>query len=256
MKGRLKSRKFQSVDRENEFEGVCVTPNDKLVFTKSESLCIYDENFNLIENITTINNSNIEPLSVATNNIDRIYICDINGNPRILMTDLEFKFMSQHYDEDNIYELFFNIVFHNEFLYACNFGERCIVKFDSDLKLHTKYNMEIEPEQIAIINNLACIIPYRDNEFFYFYDLVDFKIKCKYPNIRSNMTIVNDNNFFALNINEAKIDCYDQHGTYFDSISIDYFKDDKLELSSSPFLACNKNNTLYIKLYKNKLFVI
>ncbi len=255
MKGRLKSRKFQSVDLENEFEGVCVLPNGKLVFTKSESLCIYDENFNFIENITTINNSNIQPDSVATNNIDRIYISDING-PRILMTDLEFKFMSEHYDKDNIYECFFNIVFHNEFLYACDFGDRFIVKFDSDLKINTKYNMEIEPVQIAIINNLACIIPYRDNNFFYFYDLVDFKIKCKYPLYIKYFTIVHDNNFFALNINEAKIDCYDQNGTLLDSISIDYFKDDKLELSSYPFLACNKNNKLFIHLYKNKLFVI
>jgi hypothetical protein len=34
LKGRLKLRKFQSVDLENEFKGVCVLPNGKLVITK------------------------------------------------------------------------------------------------------------------------------------------------------------------------------------------------------------------------------
>jgi hypothetical protein len=250
LKGRLKLRKFQSVDLEYELTDFCVLPNDKLVTANyyNNSLCIYDENFILIENITTINNSKIEPFSVTTNNIDRIYICD---DTNILMTDLEFKFVSKFSDEVELKNPHY-ILFYNEFLYVCYLDNNCIVKFHFDLKINTKYYLEIKPYQMTIINNLACVVPSKDQEFFYFYDLVDFRVKYKYP--RRKFTIIYDNNFFALN--EEKIDSYDKTGTLLDSISLDCLKDDKLKLATCPVLAVSNNNKLFISLYKNKLFII
>jgi hypothetical protein len=138
------------------------------------------------------------------------------------------------------------MVFNMEFLYVCDSDSKSILKLDSNLKLCAKYILEIEPRQIRILNNLACITSSAKNQFFYFYDLLDFSMKYKYS--RRTFSIIHDNNFMVLNIDEMLIDYYNKNG------SLNAYKSND-EFAKFVFFVID-DNQLFIHMYNKKMLVV
>jgi hypothetical protein len=242
LKERIISRNFKSFDLKYVPTDLCVLPNGNILTANyyDDSLSIYDENFNWIKDICKINNVKITPLSLQTNNIDRIYIVD--DEVSILMTDLDLVYIKD-YDEK---KLFNHITFYNDFLYACVENDKCIVKFDSNLKLEAKYYLGIEPRQINIINNIACVI----HATVSFYELMDFKIFCQYNNEFCSGGVYQDNFFILTYENEFKFDCFNKNGSIVDSIDFSLISEDTvcqvLSTHNDKLFAYGNDNKIYL----------
>jgi hypothetical protein len=189
----------------------------------------------LIKDIYKINNCKIKPFSVATNNIDKIYIFE---RGTIFETDLELVFKNQYDDILILGNRPVFITFYDDFLYACvaqqNLSENdfeefdidnCIVKFDSKLKLQAKYYLEFEPIQITIINNIACVIfniEAQDPSSVIFYELKDFKILYKYKIDFPLYSGIYRDYFIILHNGDegCTIWCYNMNGSLSESVNV------------------------------------
>ena len=254
LQGRLKMGNYETIDLVEDSNDFCILPNGNLLlsnFFTSKSLTLYDENFIFIKSITRLNNKDIRAFSIETNDLDRIYIND-NGQS-IVMTDLELNYLGEYgayeYGDQKIKTAYY-MLFHNELLYVCDYIDNSILILDSDLIRISKIQLNIKPVQLQIFNNTACVVPSKEDKFFYLYNLVDFKTVQIID--RCARTLVYKNILYGLH--ETGIKCFDKNGDLVDSIKLD-IKNDYINLNT-PFMKINKNNKLYMKLNDNKLLII
>jgi hypothetical protein len=252
LQGRLKMGDYETIDLVEDSNDFCILPNGNLLFSNfftSTSLALYDENFVFIKSIKRLNNKDVRAFSIETNSIDRVYINDNGEN--ILMTDLEFNYLGEYnqYNADKLKTAYY-MLFHNELLYICDYNDNSILILNSDLVNASKIYLDIKPVQLKILNNLAFVVPSKEDKFLYLYNLTDFKIVLAVD--RCSRTIAHENIMYGLN--QAGIQCFDKNGNIIDSIKLN-FKKDFINLST-PFMKMNKNNRLYIKFNDNKLIII
>jgi hypothetical protein len=188
---------------------------------------IYDRNFTLIRTVTTINNTNINAISLETNQKDRIYIGNYSTNT-VLSVDLNFKLMQtfgSHFSQTaaalhstgSPSSLFlpFDIKFYENFLYVCDFNNKRIIKLNSNLTVEASYMLTYQPWQVNILNSIACIRPSQLN-ILYFYDLnLSFTLKYKYDTLNNGpICTLNSFYFYQFNLNNKKFTCYDVNGKF------------------------------------------
>ncbi len=204
---RLKYSKPQSITIETTFNACCLLPNKTwlLINFYNGHFYLYDNTFKLI-NIITNEKIYCKALSIATNNIDRIYICDWKYH-RILMVDLEFNFIS------SVGELFYPrcVYFHENSVYVCDTENKRIKKLTADLVLLESYKLDFKPWQICI-ENVACVRAINKSEI-YFYDLCNFELKFKYD--QHNGCIFTAGRYFYEYFNGCFF-CYDCDGRFVD----------------------------------------
>ena len=199
------------IDLNEDPSDLCVLPNGNFVMTQFNStndiLSVYDKNFNFIERIHKLNDEYIHAFSIVTNELDRIYI---NNLDKIISTDLEFNYLFEFNSKENQLNTLCYMLFNNESLYICDCNDKCIIIFNSDLKLQTKRYLDIKPVQMQILNSVSCIVPNPDDPFLYFYDLINFTLKLKVD--RCSNIIVHENKFFGINGTIIKV--FDNRGNY------------------------------------------
>ena len=208
---------FESKNIKYNPSDLCTLPNGNLIFAnyKSLNMTVHDLNFNLLKTIDKLSNSYmIEPFSIATNNFDKIYICEYNF---IVMTDLDFNFIKKYGSNTTELEDPRYILFHNDYLYVCDCSSMRVQKLNSDLVLKATYFLSIKPRQIQIIDKTACVRPLHDG--LYFYDLLSFELKIKYDQA-NGFILINDNLFFQYHKESMKIDCFDESGYFVETINL------------------------------------
>lgn len=248
LQGNIRSGIYETIDLVEDSNDFCILPNDNFLLTNfftTKTLRVYDENFVFIKNVTKINNIDIFPFSVETNKINRIYINDYGRH--IIMTDLNFNYLG-HYGPDKLKTAYY-MLFHKNLLYICDYGDQCIVVLDSILNLRLKYYLDIKPIQIQILNNLACVVPQKEDNFMYFYDLDNFTVKYKYD--KCPRIVVHQDKFYCLK--ESQIKCYDKTGLLTDTIFLGRVKG--CNNSDTPFMKI-KEDKLFIKRFESQLFVL
>ena len=217
IKGKLKLGIFENVNLKHNPSDLCVLPNGNLLFAnyKSMSIAMYDSNLNFIKNIDRISNSfSTEPFSIATNNFDKIYICETN---HVVMTDFSFNLIKKFGSNKTELEDPRYILFHDSFLYVCDCSCMRIQKLNSDLILTSTFYLNIKPRQIQIIDKIACIRPLHDG--LYFYDLKNFELKIKYDH-HNGFIFVNQDTFYQFHKETMKIDCFDKYGEFAETVNL------------------------------------
>jgi len=131
---------------------VCVLPNDTIMVTCYDNgvVNVYDTSFKLLKKVTTVHHQYIKALSSTTNNIDKIFIADTHNN-RIMMTDLDFNYISSYHIEQP-----YGVCF-KQHIYACSYSEAKVYKLDERLKLISSHTVQNGPWQIKIAGDRAIV---------------------------------------------------------------------------------------------------
>ena len=270
--GRLKRGDFHVVQLEESPIDVCELPNGNLlVAIDNNTLKIYDKNF-AISNVKTIDK---KPNSLATNFEDTIFIhCTDNS---ILMMDLELNMIQTMFLNENEDLSFVRnyIYFHNHLIYICEKNENFITRlsYKNGLKLHSRFYFDISPNQIQIIDNVACV-SFSDSlerEYLNFYEITSFQLleSYSYPKtlfaksakdgklrFRDNKVEIlsicaQDKIFFVLFKCGKKIDCYNKNGKKGETINLHANKTS----NTKSFLKTYQKNFMLMHVFENDLFV-
>jgi hypothetical protein len=246
LKGRLRMGNYKTIDLQTDPSDLVFLANGNLLFANyltTKNLSIYDENFIFIKNVSKINDQDIRPFSLETNNKDCIYINNLN---RIIMTDLDLNYLKEY---EYKLECSCYMMFHNELLYVCVTNEKCLLVLNSELELCSKIYLSAKPIKLQILNNLALIGTSYDDKFFYFFNLNDFKIKYKYA--RCSNTIVHQNSFFCLG-KGLTISWFNKDGLFEDTLTLSI--NNRFNNTQSRFMKFNKNK-LFIHEYEKKILI-
>jgi hypothetical protein len=132
---------------------------------------------------------------------------------------------------------FFNgISYYNGYVYACDWINKSILKFDANLVLKKKFQLTDSPFQIQIVNEIVCISVNYPEKCIYFHDLSTFNVKSKYEG-HHGITSVLNGNFYEYWFKDKKFNCYNEQGSV-EEINTDgfsYLLDDWLDGSMVSF---------------------
>ena len=102
---------------------LCTLPNGNLLITSqtAKTLTIWDSNYKIIKVVDKINNQNISPRYVTTNNRERVYVTV--ADDRVIQMDLDFNFINE-FDKDvsgkKQLKLSLDIAYYSNSLYICD----------------------------------------------------------------------------------------------------------------------------------------
>lgn len=218
LKKLLKDGNIRTIDLNYRPSSICALPNGNLLScSNSDYLQLYDKDLRLID---TISNVAKYALCVATNNRDRIYIPNrgIDAN-QIVVTDLDLNKIkiSNPGSVNNPHGL----SFYNGYIYVCDYSNKRIQKLTEELAFVQFYQLDFNPTQIKVHNDLACVRPYNLN-FICFYEIENFTLKQKYENHGGTISEINGI-FYEYNHSNKKIYCYDRNGELKEEIETDGF---------------------------------
>ncbi len=239
---------------------ICLLPNGKIITASEETLSIYDIEFNMIKIVLMSEVVDLEyesPLSLATNNVDKVYIA-YTGNGKLLMTDLELKFIKTYASEENKLENPNYMLFHDEYLYVCD--NKHIFKFDSNLNFCENIQLDFPCRQITCITGLACFkvkISSRIGSGITFESFPECnrKIFNNYKFHAGEFSTVYDEKFFVLVHNAFRIDCYNKNGSLVDAICLSSFKNYANYFADCEFIKF-VNDRLFIHLFEKKIIIV
>jgi hypothetical protein len=180
---RLKSFKYEIANLNYSVSNLCVLPNGHLLAANctAQNLILYDIDFNLIKTFSHFNNRSIFPLSLATNDKDRVYISDSNFHC-IIMTDIDLNFLYEIGSLGSEVDQFkypCGIVCNRNLVYICDSQNNRLQVYNKSLVFQKSNVFNFSPFEIKCFNNFACIRD-NDNKFIYFYDLCNFELKFKH----------------------------------------------------------------------------
>jgi hypothetical protein len=117
----------------------------------------------MLQCVSEVDNKSFHFDSVATNSIDRVYFIGCRTS-NVTMTDFDFKFLKKI---DLISPN--DITFYNNHLYVCDGTPMIshIVKLTPDLGLVSKFKVDAVPNQIKILNDVACVLTTNSSVYFY-----------------------------------------------------------------------------------------
>jgi hypothetical protein len=195
---RLQSEKYKILDKNIEINDLCMLPNNEILIAScnKRQLTLYNKKFEIIKNINKINDELFSPLSLATDNINRIYICD-SFNQQILMTDLDFnligKFNGRYGNTVDKLRYPQSIFYYENNLYISDRANNRIIKLTKYLKYQTSFTVDFQPSTIKISNDIACIKSANTNSI-HFYDLTYppyFNFKCQFDEHFGTISVIN-----------------------------------------------------------------
>jgi hypothetical protein len=222
IRGKMKLGIYESMNIGFNPSDMCQLPNGNIIFAnyKRNNMSVFDTNINFVKNIDKLTNHyNIEPFSITTNNVDKIYICEYNY---VTMTDLGFNYQKKFGTSKIELEDPRYILFHDEFLYVCDCSSMRIQKLSAELTLKATFLLDIKPRQMKIIDKIACIRSLHDG--LYFYDLVNFQLKMKYGQT-NGFILIHDYLFFQFRRETMEMDCFDKNGVWIESINLKLMRD-------------------------------
>ena len=232
---RIENEFFQVLDKNILVNDLCMLPDNKILAAScnQHKMILYDKNFEIIKEIDKIDDKVFSPLSLATDNDEKIYICD-SFNQKILMTDLHFNLIGQYgrygKNEEESVRYPNGMCYYEHVLYISDRGNNRILKLTNYLKHLKSFSIDFQASTIRILNDLACIKSVDRNSLF-FYDLSYlpyFNFKYEYEEHKGTISIINSK-FYEFNSKKRKIHCFDKNGTLEESFNIRQFKHD-LEL--------------------------
>lgn len=189
---------------------------------KSKSITVYDENLILIKTVLTIDNNEINPFGITSNDLNRIYISD-DLSSSVIQTDFNFNKIKSFDLNDRSCGGSFKpngLCYGNNFIYVCDHDNKKIFKLTADLEFNDSYSIDYEPRSIKIIEKTLCVRRSFSEEL-YFYDADNFAFKCKHEDELGMISTINSM-FFKCG--SSSIYCYDINGNLVGSFSIGSLK--------------------------------
>jgi hypothetical protein len=221
------------------------------VSNKDHYIAVYDQNFNLLRNIKSLNDQHLDPIGIALNKEDeQLYIVE-NTKHRIILTDLDFNFIKYFGSQgsgNHEFDFPVDICFKNHSIYVCDYDNHRVQIFNKDFEFISTLKTNYKPWKIKVSNLLICIKCITGE--IYFYNLNDLSLDRKYSHETCRISEYNScfYEFFFKKI--KKINFYDKtgdlkgeliinnfahyftNGDFWDGTFIDY-KGDLLILSQS-----------------------
>lgn len=182
-----------------------------LLLCDTYKIRLFNENYEKVRTIECINSKIIAPNCITSNNLDRLYISDLNDDT-IIICDYDFKQINEfgvNGSEINQFDHISDLTYSNGYLYVCDtYNQRiqCYLTQPSDLQFAYALQLDIEPEQIEVYNvNLACIY---GNLALRFYDLNNFSLIIKHQLNDSTICLIN-NYIYQLDYIDNKFQVFD-----------------------------------------------
>ena len=256
----LKKMDFESyeiIDQDYELHGLCwlEEPNYLIAASsKNHSLTIFDDRFNITNEIHDFDGEIIVPRYIATNGRDKIYIVQ-SGYNKITVTDFKFKKLNEFGgtkgSETNQLECPLGICYYNDSIYICDSKNKRIQKLSQELVFEDSFPLEFLPWEIKISNNYMCIRP-NEYENIFFFNLCPFKLIKFVSN--GNGVILNSKYWFYVLTMDKMLTCYDLCGQLVDRIFVKALKN--VDISDGQVaLECLENENLIISFKFNKKLI-
>ena len=193
-------------------------PNDTIVCCNYHNMKIYDENFQILKTIDTIQENTVRSRGITTNNIDLVYISDLQAH-QILACDLNFNKITAYGTYGKGMGQFSNptgIFYHNRFLFICDFDNKRIQKVSDDFKSCEIFNIKLKPYYIKIIGTIACVCGHSESNLN-FYDIDSFNLIFEYINQKGPISTINSF-FYNFDFERKNFCCYNSDGILIDEI--------------------------------------
>ena len=221
IKNSLKNSSHEKKDAYYDVLDICVLPNNFLLVSNYRTLSVFNDKYKLIKSINAIDNKSFRASGIACDSSKgQIYISD-HLTDQIIMTDLNLnKITSTKPSADNCNKV--NSIespcFYKNKLFVAYRLNKQIKRFNEDLYFEKSFELDYQPAQIKIANNIACVKPDEKNSL-YFYDIETFKLKRTFNNGLARISQINEN-FFEYCFDSKKIYCYSEDGELSEIIDI------------------------------------
>ena len=197
------------LDKSDYINDMLVLPNNLIVVASSGSLTLYDENFNLIQSIETINGKKIYPHAIEFDESEKCLYMSDWLNRSIFKIDLHFVLIKMiHFERYNVdYQL--GICLINNCLLVCHSEDKQIKVYDSNLEFISSFSLDFTPLKIKATNSTICVI---SSENIYFYRIQDISLWQKYVVSSSDEISVINSTFYISNFTQNSIHCFNENG--------------------------------------------
>ncbi len=218
----IESNDYDTIKLESRPHDICVLPNNHLLTINFDdmNLTIYDEKFNLVKRIDTINNEIIKPYAVIINDHDQCYVLDWKKHC-VLMTDIDFNFIKSVGSQgSNIDQFQYPIsgYYKNSKLYVADSDNQRIKIFKSDLTFVYDIQLDYMPYFIKMSDTTICITSAFS---LLFYDSNDFKLIENYDDQNDRISEIHSL-FYSFNFKTRKINCFDWNGDFIKEIKLNH----------------------------------
>ena len=201
-------------------------PDNQIVCVCYDCIAVFDQNFNLLKNIKSLNDQRLDPIRIALNKEDeQLYILEKTKH-RIILTDLDFNFIKYFGSQgkgNHEFDNPFDICFKNHSIYVCDYGNQRVQIFNKDFEFISTLKTNYGPWKIKVSNLLICVQCFMDE--IHFYNLNDLSLHGKYSGATCGISEYNSC-FYAFDVKEnKKINFYDKNGDLKEELIIDSFAD-------------------------------
>ena len=227
----IKNSKLKNTNckaREN-FMGLCVLPDDRLLCCYKNDVIVYDKNLSEIIKLEA------KCWSFPVFNNDRIYFIETNYrimSVSVIMTDLDFKIIKTlNFDK----YLILNICSFKDCVYVSDYNNEKIQKLNNDLDFIKNYQLQLKPLRIELNDYVACIM---SNTLINIHDARTFKSLRTFSNASTcirDFGLAKINSWFLTYNQNGKYMCFDKQGNFFEDVEI---QDEKDKLSG-PLIVFN-----------------
>jgi hypothetical protein len=207
---------------------IVVLPDNQIVCVSIKDHCIvvYDQNFNLLKNIKSLNHQDLYPSGIALNKEDeQLYIVE-NTKHRIILTDLDFNFIKYFGSQgsgNHEFDFPVDICFKNHSIYVCDYDNHRVQIFNKDFEFISTLKTNYGPWKIKVSNLLICVKHIMGE--IHFYNLNDLSLHRKYSGDTCGISEYNSC-FYAFDLKEnKKINFYDKNGDLKGELIIENFAD-------------------------------
>ena len=199
-------------------------------FTRAIPIDTSDSNINL----------NCSTISIATNNVDKVYIAQLNTH-EVVMTDLNLKIIKtiggygdrdlrlrNDFDDSDKGRDFLayptSVVYYKGLVYVCDHRNNKIQVYTENLDYFDTLKILFKPYQLCIGNDLIAVTRNDKSEnILYFYTLKPFEFKVSYNKMNVNISVINSQ-FYGYAFETKSLHCFDQNGKFIEEIRMKFLE--------------------------------
>ena len=179
---KLKSGTVEIKDSYDQIIDLCVLPNNTLLASNYRTLNLFNDKFELIKTIDSIDNKSFRISGIACDFYNLHVYLSNHLNDEIIMTDMNLKKLkTTDLTEKNQISSIESPCFYNNQLFVPYRLKKEIKRFSENLILQKSFLLDYQPAQVKIANNLACVKP-DEKTLLYFYDIDSFRLKSIFNN--------------------------------------------------------------------------
>lgn len=225
IKYQLKTQKYELITIDEDLIGICNIRDEYLIACDASTgrLFMYDSKFNKINQLNQLNGNRIYAYYVVTDGNDRVYITS-QCEHKLIMTNSKLEFIK--YANKDVIKRCYGIYYYQNYVYICDYEGTKVVKFNADLVDFIDYQLDINPTQIQIFGQTACVRGWdkqtRSNNSIDFYDLNTFQLKQRIGSIQGDI-FAYDHLLYHHNFHVNRFDIYNENGIKIDEIATDGF---------------------------------